>query len=139
MKKNKKSGIILVTTLLFMAIMTMMSLVIVQNGIESLSGGKNYSDNEQAYMAALSGVELVKSELYEDRNFGLHAPTISSSNGQDIIIESTKDFITGYIKLNSYTNLSNKEYDSRFDIVFKVPDASTGLSEELKKDVDMHR
>lgn len=135
MKKIKKSGIILITTILFMAIMTMMSLVIVQNGIESLSGGKSYADNEQAYMAALSGVELVKAELYEDRNFGLHAPTISSSNGQDIIIESTKDFVTGYIKLNSETNLSNEEYDSRFDIVFKEPSDSTGLPKKLPKEL----
>ena len=88
MKKNKKSGIILITTLLFMAIMTMMTLIIVQNGINSLSGGKSYSDSEQAYMAALSGVELVKAELYENKHWGESTSLTSKlSNGQDIIIK----------------------------------------------------
>ncbi len=119
MKKNKKSGIILITTLLFMAIMTMMTLIIVQNGMSSLSGGKSYSDSEQAYLAALSGVELVKAELYENKHWGENTSVTSKlSNGQDIIIKRDNKYLTGYIKLNPETNLSETEYDSRFDIVF---------------------
>ena len=123
MKKNNKTGIILIATLLFMTILIMMSVAITHNGIDSLSGGKSYSDNEQAYMAALSGVELAKAELYKNKKWGVtlnsteNTPQQNRSN-EDLIVESGKDFVTGYIKLNLDTDLSTTNYDSRFDIVF---------------------
>ena len=85
-----------------MTIFIMMSVAITHNGIDSLSGGKSYSDNEQAYMAALSGVELAKAELCENKKWGVtlnsteNTPQQNRSN-EDLIVESGKDFVTAAI------------------------------------------
>ena len=102
MKKNNKTGIILIATLLFMTIFIMMSVAITHNGIDSLSGGKSYSDNEQAYMAALSGVELAKAELYKNKKWGVtlnstENPPQQNRSNEDLIVESGKDFVTTQI------------------------------------------
>ena len=131
MKKNKKSGIILITTLLFMAIAFMLAVIIAKNGKETLMGGNRYADSEQAYLAAVSGLEFIKGQLYRDKAWGTYknnqlqiqpSTTSSDSNSQTIIIKKHSDNngLTGYILLDtSKGQVSENNYDSKFEIFFK--------------------
>ncbi len=131
MKKNKKSGIILITTLLFMAIAFMLAVVIAKNGKETLMGGNRYADGEQAYLAAVSGLEFIKGQLYRDRAWGTYknnqlqiqpSSTSSDNTSQTIIIKENADNngLTGYILLDSSKGqVSENNYDSKFEIFFK--------------------
>lgn len=131
MKKNKKSGIILITTLFFMAIAFMLAVVIAKNGKETLMGGNRYADSEQAYLAAVSGLEFIKGQLYRDRAWGTYknnqlqiqpSSTSSDNTSQTIIIKENSDNngLIGYILLDtSRGQVSENNYDSKFEIFFK--------------------
>ena len=87
MKKNKKLGIILITTLIFMTLTFMLAVMICKNGKESLYAGNRYADNEQAYLAAVSGVEYIKGQLYANKDWEVNAPSKESNKKNGILIE----------------------------------------------------
>ena len=123
MKKNKKSGIILITTLIFMTLTFMLTVMICKNGKESLFAGNRYSDNEQAYLAAVSGIEFIKGQLYNNRSWNVDTATALTSDG--ILIQkegnaSTGYILTGYIITSPSGTVSNKNYDSKFEIFSKT-------------------
>ncbi len=123
MKKNKKSGIILITTLIFMTLTFMLAVMICKNGKESLFAGNRYADNEQAYLAAVSGIEFIKGQLYNNRSWDVDTATALTSDG--ILIQkegkaSTGYILTGYILTSPSGTVSNTNYDSKFEIFSKT-------------------
>ena len=116
MKKNKKSGIILITTLIFMTLTFMLAVMICKNGKESLYAGNRYADNEQAYLAAVSGIEYIKGQLYANKNWEVNAPSKASNKKNGILIEKEGNTLTGYILTDASGTVSNTNYDSKFEI-----------------------
>ena len=123
MKKNNKSGIILITTLIFMSLTFMLAVMICKNGKESLFAGNRYAENEQAYLSALSGIEFIKGQLSKDKDWLLSEDNITkyiSSSSNSIKIEKNDNTITGYILINpTKSSVSNESYDSKFEIFLK--------------------
>ena len=123
MKKNNKSGIILITTLIFMSLTFMLAVMICKNGKESLFSGNRYAENEQAYLAAISGIEFIKGQLYKDKDWLLSEENLTkyiSVNSNTIKIEKEDDSIIGYILLDTTKGLvSDENYDSKFEIFLK--------------------
>lgn len=66
----KKKGILLVTTLIFLGVIIMLCSVIAYNGKSVLMSGSGYADSEQAYMAAMSGIDFIREQLAENKNYG---------------------------------------------------------------------
>ena len=123
MKKNKKSGIILITTLIFLTLTFMLAVMICKNGKESLFAANRYADNEQAYLAAVSGIEFIKGQLYNNRAWDVDKATNLTSDG--ILIQkegnaSTGYILTGYILTSTSGTVSNTNYDSKFEIFSKT-------------------
>ena len=83
MRKIKKSGIILITTLIFMTLTFMLAVMICKNGKESLLAGNRYADNEQAYLAAVSGIEFIKGQLYRDKSWGAYVTSSNDSSNKN--------------------------------------------------------
>lgn len=83
----KKKGVILITTLLFVTMIVMFSIIVAQQGRDTLLSGAGYTESEQAYMAALSGIEYAKAQLSLTSGWGkLH-------NGQpDAIDTASSDY-----------------------------------------------
>lgn len=123
MNKNNKSGIILITTLIFMSLTFMLAVMICKNGKESLFSGNRYAENEQAYLAAISGIEFIKGQLYKDKDWLLSEENLTkyiSVNSNTIKIEKEDDSIIGYILLDTTKGLvSDENYDSKFEIFLK--------------------
>lgn len=78
----KKKGVILITTLMFVTMIVMFSIIVAQQGRDTLLSGAGYTESEQAYMAALSGIEYAKAQLSLTSGWGkLH-------NGQPDAIDT---------------------------------------------------
>ena len=116
MKKIKKSGIILITTLIFMTLTFMLAVMICKNGKESLFAGNRYAENEQAYLAAISGIEFIKGELYGDKNWQVDTCYTTTSTANGLLIENNNNILTGYILTDPSGTVSQDNYDSKFEI-----------------------
>ena len=102
MKKNNKSGIILITTLIFMSLTFMLAVMICKNGKESLFAGNRYAENEQAYLSALSGIEFIKGQLSKDKDWLL-----------------SEDNITKYICEYDHNSIKVKQFDLDGNLIYK--------------------
>lgn len=116
MKKIKKSGIILITTLIFMTLTFMLAVMICKNGKESLFAGNRYAENEQAYLATVSGMEYIKGQLYADKDWEVNAPSKASNKKNGILIEKEGNILTGYLLTSNSGTVSKDNYDSKFEI-----------------------
>ena len=68
MKKKKSNGMILITTMLFITIIVMIATLIAVQGKSALQNGNLSLQSEEAYLAALSGIEYVRGELRKNKN-----------------------------------------------------------------------
>ena len=116
MKKNKKSGIILITTLIFMTLTFMLAVMICKNGKESIYAGNRYSDNEQAYLATVSGMEYIKGQLYANKAWEVDTPKNESNAKNGILIQKEGDTLTGYLLTSNFGTVSKDNYNSKFEI-----------------------
>lgn len=115
----KRKGIVLITTLAFITVVIMFSVLIAQQGKDTLKSGVGFSDSEQAYLAALSGIEFAKGNLSISKQWGTGSlsHTLKDTDNK-IKIESGSNWVKGYVGYNSDDN-----YSSMFSISF-VPNAS---------------
>lgn len=97
MLKNK--GVILITTLLFVSLIVMFSVLVAQQGKQAIQSGSMYSQNEQAYLAALSGIEYARSQLYVDPKWMTSdfEPLNFTNNNVNVAVEYNGDNVTGYL------------------------------------------
>lgn len=111
----RKKGVILVTTLLFVTMIVMFSVLVSQQGRQTLMAGVGYSESEQAYDAAISGIEYVKGQLAISNSWGkssgggsfdgLGPGAGSVINDHSLLrIESDSNSVVGY--LNDSGNIS---------------------------------
>lgn len=111
----RKNGVILVTTLLFVTMIVMFSVLVSQQGKQTLMAGVGYSESEQAYDAAISGIEYVKGQLAISNSWGKPGNGGSfdglGSGSSSVItdpsllrIESDSNSVVGY--LNDSGNIS---------------------------------
>lgn len=111
----RKKGVILVTTLLFVTMIVMFSVLVSQQGKQTLMAGVGYSESEQAYDAAISGIEYVKGQLALSNSWGkpgnggsvegLGPGAGSVINDHSLLrIESDSNSVVGY--LNDSGNIS---------------------------------
>lgn len=111
----RKNGVILVTTLLFVTMIVMFSVLVSQQGRQTLMAGVGYSESEQAYDAAISGIEYVKGQLALSNSWGkssgggsvegLGPGAGSVINDHSLLkIESDSNSVVGY--LNDSGNIS---------------------------------
>ncbi len=111
----RKNGVILVTTLLFVTMIVMFSVLVSQQGKQTLMAGVGYSESEQAYDAAISGIEYVKGQLAISNSWGKPGnggsfDGLGSGSGSAITdpsllrIESDSNSVVGY--LNDSGNIS---------------------------------
>ncbi len=63
-KKNK--GIILITIMILLTVIIMIVTLISMSAVANLKGGQKYSESEQAQYAALSGLEYVRAQVYQN-------------------------------------------------------------------------
>lgn len=132
MLKNK--GVILITTLLFVSLIVMFSVLVAQQGKQAIQSGSMYSQNEQAYLAALSGIEYARSQLYDDKNWmsGSGGNAFESSSAPIKVEYNGKDIVgyLGYKIVSSGTSESNasETYNSYFSISFNPPASDQRLA-----------
>lgn len=132
MLKNK--GVILITTLLFVSLIVMFSVMVAQQGKQAIQSGSMYSQNEQAYLAALSGIEYARSQLYDDKNWmsGSGDKAFTSSSAPIKVEYNGKDIVgyLGYKIVSSGTSESNasETYNSYFSISFNPPASDQRLA-----------
>ena len=104
MKKRINSGIILITTFILTLLVIMFSGLLVTSSRGALLLGSGYSDSEQAYYAAISGIEFVKSRLRDDDKFMY----------QSVDYESESDNISKYEK----DNRSDQDPNSSIEVFY---------------------
>ena len=128
MKRKKRQGIVLITTLLFVTIIVMIATMIAAQGKAALQSGTASMQAEEAYMAALSGIDVVRGELKKSKTFGM-----SSFSGYDkrvaekfvdgLKIQYMDKDLVGYIGAN---DSDQDNYKSKFTISFKdMADSTT--------------
>lgn len=131
-----RNGVILITTLFFVTLIVMFSVLVAQQGRQTLLSGVGFSNSEQAYLAAMSGIEYVKGELTLSKKWGvvsgdsgeaLDSGTISSGG---VIVKSDGNAVVGYLDaVGGDVSKSN----STFSVSFSEPDASKTVHNALVK------
>ena len=91
---RKKRGIVLITTMLFVTVIVMIATLIATQGKMALQSGTISMQSEEAYMAALSGIDFVRGELKKDRSFGEKA--LSFGEVDDNKQERVNDYFNNY-------------------------------------------
>lgn len=124
MKKKKSNGMILITTMLFITIIVMIATLIAVQGKSALQNGNLSLQSEEAYLAALSGIDYVRGELRKNQNFGTADLSEFSSNlpqsaVNGFIVKYNGKNLTGYLGYNS-----DNDYKSKFSISFDEPNAT---------------
>lgn len=129
-----RNGVILITTLFFVTLIVMFSVLVAQQGRQTLLSGVGFSNSEQAYLAAMSGIEYVKGELTLSKKWGvvsgdsgeaLDSGTISSGG---VIVKSDGNAVVGYLDaVGGDVSKSN----STFSVSFSEPDASKTVHNAL--------
>lgn len=128
MKKRIKRGIIIITTFFLMIIIIMFAGLLVTTSRGALLLGSGYSDSEQAYYAAISGVEFVKSMLKSNEywmssslDYGSDEKNIkekiikTDTSKFEIFYNESEGWVLGYLDRDE-KNKSN--YRSKFRIAF---------------------
>ncbi len=129
MKKKKSNGMILITTMLFITIIVMLATLIAVQGKSALQNGNLSLQSEQAYLAALSGIDYVRGELRKNRNFGTadFSQTAPSSPVNGLFVQYNDRNLTGYLGYNSANN-----YKSKFSVSFNNPNQTNTTNESYK-------
>lgn len=112
----RRSGIVLVTTLLFVSLIVMFSVLVAQQGKQSMENGVGLSDAEQAYLAALSGVDFAKSNLFYNKAWGRSGSlgyNLADPVNSNVRFDFGGDWVKGYLGYRSQSS-----YDSMFSISF---------------------
>ena len=78
MRNKKNKGIVLITTMCLLTIIIMITTLVAAQGKAALQSGTASMQAEEAYMAALSGVEFVRGCLKVDKSFGTDTSSIRS-------------------------------------------------------------
>ncbi len=118
MPSNKKTkGIFLITTMLILTIIIMIALLVTNSACNGLKLGNAYSEKEQAYYAAVSGIEYARARLYRDSGwmqFRKEIPNTSANIGstEPVKVYEENGIVTGYIGGDA------KNYRSKFTIAF---------------------
>ena len=68
-KKKKSKGIVLITTMGLLTIIIMITTLVAAQGKTALQSGTASMQAEEAYMAAVSGIEFVRGCLKVDKSF----------------------------------------------------------------------
>ncbi len=128
MKKKKSNGMILITTMLFITIIVMIATLIAVQGKSALQNGNLSLQSEEAYLAALSGIEYVRGELRKNKNFGVSnlpesSPNIPTSAVNNLFVNYDGKNLTGYLGYNS-TN----DYKSKFSVSFGNPNQTNNAN-----------
>ncbi len=63
---GKRQGIVLITTMLLLTIIIMIATLLAMSAHSGMKLGRNYSDGERAYYAAVSGLEYARARIYSD-------------------------------------------------------------------------
>lgn len=138
----KNRGIILVSTLFFVAMIVMFAVIITQQARMALDSGRVAAQSEKAYMAALSGIEFAKCQIGKNSSWGANGFSNSSKH-----IFKGLDVEYDIYGLKGYIGKDDKgEYESTFDISFdsfgKCPYRSCNninSSSKVLKDISYRR
>lgn len=115
----RRKGIVLITTMLLLTIIVMIATLLTMSAHNGLKLGRNYSDSEQAYYAAVSGLEYARSRIYFDPTWMQKAePSTDALIMGDLIVKEGGYLVNGYIGGNE----SNSR--SQFTIAFSKPTSS---------------
>lgn len=111
-----KKGVVLITTLIFVSLIVMFSVLVAQQGKRSIENGVGLSDAEQAYMAALSGIDFARANVFHSKSWGC-----GSGLGSDVsdAVNSNVRFLFGGSWVKGYLGYRpDGGYDSMFSISF---------------------
>ena len=122
-KQTKNKGIVLITTMLLLTIIIMIVTLMTMSAHQGLKLGVSYSDGEQAYYAALSGLEYARARVHKAQDWQKTSEPYSKWNTTkewndpdsavvDKILE-TDGTVTGYFGWAGENN-----YKSKFVIAF---------------------
>ncbi len=119
MQRKNRHGIVLITTMLFVTVIVMIATLIASQGKMALLSGTASMQSEEAYMAALSGIDFVRGELKKDKSFGTYSLSgykkkVPSSPVSGFFVNYNNNDLTGYIGANS-----KDDYKSKFSVSFK--------------------
>ncbi len=120
MFKRKKLGIVLITSMFFVVITIMLSVLLFQASYSTLRLSSSYSESEQAYYAAMSGLEYARFRFNQKETDAGGFQWMQKISGaeslfDDIEIVENGGVVTGYIGGNK------KNSSSKFVIAFVSP------------------
>ena len=119
MQRKNRHGIVLITTMLFVTVIVMIATLIATQGKMALLSGTASMQSEEAYMAALSGIDFVRGELKKDKSFGTYSLSgykkkVPNSPASGFLVNYNNNDLIGYIGATS-----NNDYKSKFSVSFK--------------------
>lgn len=117
-KQAKKRGIVLITTMLLLTIIIMIATLMTMSAHQGMKLGSSYSNGEQAYYAALSGLEYARAKLYESQDWQEASPhsnwnTSKTWTDSSAFIREENGVVTGY-----FGGTDDNSCDSKFVIAF---------------------
>ena len=124
MQKKNQQGIVLITTMCFLVVVIMITTLIAGQGKVALQSGIASMHSEEAYMAALSGIDFVRGELRKEKLFGAKAFSTYNQKVENANFPTTlfvqydnpkKNDIIGLIGANS-----ENDYKAKFYISFAM-------------------
>ncbi len=121
--RNKKRGVILITVLLLLTIIIMIVTLLMTSAMSSVKLASSYSDGEQAYYAAMSGMEYVRNRVYYISDWmqeqkSTYKPQVFEyyDSTRDLRVQIHEDPTRGTIV--GYFGGDENNYRAKFEIAF---------------------